>query len=184
MQRLKFYGLGGQGVVTAAKVLSTAVSIYDGKHAITIPAYGHERRGAPVYTDVMVDDKPIKVNCYVYEPDIVLVMDDILPEKGVDVSAGKHEDSILVLNANCRPTAEYYAKTYGFKEVWYVDATQVALDTIGRGIPNGAMLGALVHAGISTIDSVEQALKDFFGAKAGEMNANAARTAYEQTLKL
>ena len=51
MIRLKFYGLGGQGVVTAAKVLSEAVSIYEGKYAVTIPAYGHERRGAPVYTD-------------------------------------------------------------------------------------------------------------------------------------
>ena len=184
MQRLKFYGLGGQGVVTAAKVLSTAVSIYDGKNAITIPAYGHERRGAPVYTDVMVDEVPIKVNCYVYEPDIVLVMDDILPEKGVNVGEGKHEDTILVLNASSRAIAEHYAETYGFKEVWYVNATQVALDTIGRGIPNAAMLGALAHTSVSTIESVEIALKEFFGVKAGEINAKAARNAYEQTVKL
>ena len=58
MIRLKFYGLGGQGVVTAAKVLSAAVSIYEGKYAVTIPAYGHERRGAPVDTDGGVEPAP------------------------------------------------------------------------------------------------------------------------------
>lgn len=81
MIRLKFYGLGGQGVVTAAKVLSAAVSIHEGKYAVTIPAYGHERRGAPVYTDVVVDNEPILLNCFVYEPDIVLVMDPSVREK-------------------------------------------------------------------------------------------------------
>ena len=50
MIKLKFFGLGGQGIVTAAKTLSEAVSIYEEEYAITVPAYGHERRGAPVNT--------------------------------------------------------------------------------------------------------------------------------------
>lgn len=58
MKRLKFYGLGGQGVVTAGKVLSSAVSLHEDKYAITVPAYGHERRGAPVFTDVIVIGNP------------------------------------------------------------------------------------------------------------------------------
>ena len=44
MIKLKFFGLGGQGIVTAAKTLSEAVSIYEEDYAITVPAYGHERR--------------------------------------------------------------------------------------------------------------------------------------------
>ena len=45
MIQLKFYG--GQGVVTAAKkLLSKAVSLYEDEYAITVPSYGHERRGA------------------------------------------------------------------------------------------------------------------------------------------
>ena len=184
MQRLKFYGLGGQGVVTAAKVLSTAVSIHEDKHAVTIPAYGHDRRGAPVYTDVMVDDKPITLNCYVYEPDIVLVLDASMMDKNVDVSAGKHEGTMLVINTADPEVAKLYAGRYHFRDVWYVDGTQVALDTIGRGIPNGSMLGALAHTGVVSIASLEEALKEFFGKKAGEINASAARKAYEQTVKL
>ena len=119
MQRLKFYGLGGQGVVTAAKVLSTAVSIHEDQHAVTIPAYGHERRGAPVYTDVMVDQAPIQLNCYVYEPDIVLVLDQVMIDKHVDVGAGKHDGTVLVLNTADPAVAQMYAERFGFHEVFH-----------------------------------------------------------------
>ena len=88
MKRLKFYGLGGQGVVTAGKVLSSAVSLHEDKYAITVPAYGHERRGAPVFTDVVMDEKPVLVNCFVYTPDIVVVMDETIIQKHVDVAQG------------------------------------------------------------------------------------------------
>lgn len=143
MIRLKFYGLGGQGVVTAAKVLSEAVSIYEGKYAVTIPAYGHERRGAPVYTDVVVDNEPILLNCFVYEPDIVLVMDPSVREKNIDVGKGKHDGTVLVLNTKSEREASEYMEQYGFQKAYYTDAVDVALKWIRRPIPNGAMLGAL-----------------------------------------
>jgi 2-oxoacid:acceptor oxidoreductase gamma subunit (pyruvate/2-ketoisovalerate family) len=184
MQRLKFYGLGGQGVVTAGKTLSTAVSIHNDQYAITVPAYGHERRGAPVYTDIVVDDAPILVNCFVYEPDIVLVLDDSIIDKNVDVSRGKHEGTVLVLNTDSQETARMYAEKYGFKDVFYINATQIAIDCIGREIPNGPMLGALAITGVTPIESVELALKETFGEKAGEKNANAARQAFEQVKKI
>lgn len=181
MLNLKFYGLGGQGVVTAAKMLSTAVSIHEDKYAITVPAYGHERRGAPVYTDIVVDDVPILQNCFVYEPDIVLVMDQTIREKGIDISKGKKENTILVLNTESGDVAREYQEQYGFCRVYHVNATRVAVEEIGRGIPNGAMLGALAKTGAVSLASVEAALSETFGGKAGERNANAARKAYENT---
>lgn len=180
MISMKFYGLGGQGVVTAGKVLSSAVSLHEEKYAITVPAYGHERRGAPVYTDIVMDDRPIMVNCFVYEPDIVVVMDETICNKNVDVSQGIHENTILVLNASGQDVVDKYKK-FGFKEIYYVNATQVALETIGIGIPNGSTLGALAKTGIVSIESVEMALREFFGEKAGDKNAKAARKSYEQT---
>ncbi len=113
MIKLKFYGLGGQGVVTAGKVFSEAVSLYEDKYAITIPAYGHERRGAPVNTSIIMDDKPILVNSFVYNPDVVLVMDYTVVDKGVDISEGINEDSILVLNTE---DEKVLAK---FKKIWF-----------------------------------------------------------------
>lgn len=183
MVELKFYGIGGQGMVTAGKILSEAVSLYEGKYAITVPSYGAERRGAPVNTSIILDDEPVLVNSFVYNPDIVLVSDPTIIKKGVDVSEGIHEDSILVLNTEDEKVLDSYKK-YNFKEIYYVDATRIALDNIGKGIPNGSMLGALAATGIVKIDSVESAIKITFGEKAGEKNARAAREAYEQTKKM
>lgn len=184
MISIKFYGLGGQGVVTAAKILSVAVSIYEDKYAVTIPAYGHERRGAPVYTDIRIDKEPLLANCFVYEPDIVLVMDETIREKNIDIGKGKHQDTVLVINASDKSIAENYKDIYGFKEVYFVDATHCALNNIGIGIPNGAMLGALAKTGVVTINSIEDALRETFGEKAGVKNAKAAREAYETTEKI
>lgn len=184
MQKLKFYGLGGQGVVTAAKTLSVAVSIYDGKYAITVPAYGHERRGAPVFTDIVVDEEPILLNCFVYQPDIVVVMAEDVVNKNVDITKGMTPETVLILNTSSEEKAKEFHQKYGFKKTYYVDATQIAVDTIGRDIPNGPILGALAKTGIVPVESVEKALYDTFGEKAGEKNANAARKAYEGTREL
>jgi len=178
MIQLKFFGTGGQGVVTAAKVLSHAVSLCEDKYAITVPSYGAERRGAPVYTSIIIDNNPVLMNCFVYEPDIVLAMDDTLIDKGIDVSQGKKTNSILVLNSGDPEKIESYKKL-GFAKMYHVDGTQIALKHIGRGIPNGSMLGALVCTGIVKIESVESAIMDNFGSKAGKLNVEAAKEACE-----
>lgn len=183
MIKLKFYGLGGQGIVTAAKVLSEAVSLGEGKYAITVPAYGHERRGAPVNTSIMIDDKPVLLNSFVYDPDIVLVMDETIIDKDVNIAEGIHKDSMLVLNTEDDAVIERY-KQFNFKEIYYVDATAIAVENIGMAIPNGSMLGALAATGLVKIDSIEDAIMDKFGKKAGEKNAKAARESYEQIKKI
>lgn len=182
MEKIKFYGIGGQGAVTAAKVLSKAVSLYQDEYAITVPAYGHERRGAPVFAHIIVDDKPILLNCYVYEPDIVLVMDESIIDKNVDVGEGCTEKTILVINSGSTQMIQRYKETYGFKEVYACDGTAAAERNIGLSIPNSAMLGALAKTGLVRIDAVENAVRESFG-KVGEKNAQAARDAYEHTWK-
>lgn len=184
MIKLKFYGLGGQGVVTAAKTLSRAVSIHEDKYAITVPAYGHERRGAPVYTDIVIDDEKILLNSFVYEPDIVLIMDETICEKNVQVNQGIKDNTILVINTDKEQVLDNYKNNYGFNKIYYVNATEMAIKNIGVGIPNGAMLGALAKTGLVKIESVEKALIETFGEKAGVKNAKAARDSYESTKEL
>lgn len=180
MQRIKFYGIGGQGAVTAAKVLSRAVSIYQDEYAITVPAYGHERRGAPVYAHIIVDDKPVTLNCYVYEPDVVVVFDESLIDKGIRVGEGCHKDTILVLNTSDAEAVEKYRAEFNFKSIYWSDGTRAALKNIGMAIPNSAMLGVLAKTGLVSMESVEKAIYDSFG-KVGEKNVGAARDAYEHT---
>ena len=181
MQKIKFYGVGGQGAVTAAKVLSIAVCLYQDEYAITVPAYSHERRGSPVFAHIIVDDQPVLLNCYVYEPDIIVVFDDNLIDMGVDVSEGCTPETILVLNTARPEMVERYRQAGGFRRICVCDATGAAVKNIGLNIPNSAMLGALARTGVVTINAVCQALRDSFG-KVGEKNVNAARYAYENTV--
>lgn len=184
MIKLKFFGLGGQGIVTAAKTLSEAVSIYEEEYAITVPAYGHERRGAPVNTSIIIDSKPVLLNCFVYEPDIVLVSDASFLTREVDISAGISSDAVLVLNTGDESVARQFKEKFGFKEVYYGDATSVAVRNIKRNIPNSAMLGILARTGIVKIESVMAAVESVFGTRAGSANADAAKEAYHETAKI
>jgi 2-oxoacid:acceptor oxidoreductase gamma subunit (pyruvate/2-ketoisovalerate family) len=180
MINLKFFGTGGQGVVTAAKIFSKAYSLYEGNYAITIPAYGHERRGAPVNASIICDEKPVMQNCFVYNPDIVMVMDSMIIEKDAQFAMGIHKESLLVLNVDQKDVFEQYTRL-GFSHIYYVSGTDIALRHIGKGIPNSAMLGALAKTGIISIDSVMEAIKSSFGEEAGAKNAAAAKEAYEET---
>lgn len=182
MINVKFYGTGGQGVVTAGKVLSQAVSLYEDKYAITVPAYGHERRGAPVNTSIIIDDEPVLVNSFVYNPDYVMVLDPGVLIHKVPVGAGIHENSVLVLNAEADSVIDKF-RAFGFKQIYAVDATGLAMKHIGMPIPNGAMLGALAATGLVGIESINKAINYFFGEKAGEKNGKAAREAYNNIRK-
>lgn len=184
MIKLKFFGLGGQGIVTAAKTLSEAVSIYEEEYAITVPAYGHERRGAPVNTSIMIDSKPVLLNCFVYEPEIVLVSDASFLTREIDIGAGISENAVLVLNTGDEGIAGQFKEKFGFKEVYYADATRIAVKNIKRNIPNSAMLGVLARTGIVKIESVMAAVKSTFGTKAGSANADAAKETYDETGKI
>jgi 2-oxoacid:acceptor oxidoreductase gamma subunit (pyruvate/2-ketoisovalerate family) len=183
MIKLKFYGLGGQGVVTAGKMFSEATSLFEDKYAITVPAYGHERRGAPVNTSIITDEKPVLINSFVYHPDIVVVMDHTVVEKGVNISEGIGENSILVLNTENEKVLDEFKK-YNFKEIYYVDGSSIAYEHIGLNIPNGSMLGALAGTGVVKIESIEKAIISSFGEKAGVKNAKAAREAYDRIKKV
>lgn len=180
MEKIKFYGIGGQGAVTAAKILSIAVSLHQSEYAITVPAYGHERRGAPVYAHIIVDKEPVLLNCYVYEPDIIVVFDEHLIDMGVNVGEGCTENTVMVINSSNPEQIEKYRKVYGFKKIYACDATEAAIRNIGLNIPNSAMLGAMCHTGVVNIDAVEKAVVESFGKK-GEPNGKAARYAYEHT---
>lgn len=179
MQKIKFYGIGGQGAVTAAKILSIAVSLHQNEYAITVPAYGHERRGAPVFAHIIVDTQPVLLNCYVYEPDVAVVFDAHLIDM-VNVAEGCTKDTILVLNTASDEMIQRYKEEYGFEKIFVCDATDAAIKNIGLNIPNSAMLGALAKSGIVKIEAIEQAVIENFG-KVGEKNGNAARYAYEHT---
>jgi 2-oxoacid:acceptor oxidoreductase gamma subunit (pyruvate/2-ketoisovalerate family) len=179
MIEIRFHGRGGQGAVVAAKILADAF-FREGKHVQSFPAFGVERRGAPVTAFTRVDDAPIYLRCNIYEPDIVIVMDPTLLNE-VGVTNGLKDPGLVIINA---PGGEYDASEFeGFK-VFGVDATAIAvrqgLGTNTNPIVNTAILGAFARATEAvSIESVTASIRDGV-PKDAEGNAAAAQEAYEE----
>jgi 2-oxoacid:acceptor oxidoreductase gamma subunit (pyruvate/2-ketoisovalerate family)/2-oxoacid:acceptor oxidoreductase delta subunit (pyruvate/2-ketoisovalerate family) len=174
---IRFHGRGGQGAVTASRILATAAFL-EGNHSQSIPMYGTERRGAPVTAFVRIGDKDKMVRSLVHEPDYVVVLDPLL-RKSVDVTQGLKESGMLILNSSVAPEnieVDKHVKTAA------VDATEIALEVIGRPITNTAILGAFCKAtGEVQLESVIEAVKGTWSGGLAEMNVKAVREAYNQT---
>src|SRR3954469_17150802 len=77
MLQVRFHGRGGQGVVTAAELLSVAAFL-DGLHAQAFPSFGSERTGAPVMAFCRVGDAPIRTREPIVDPDALVIQDPTL----------------------------------------------------------------------------------------------------------
>jgi pyruvate ferredoxin oxidoreductase gamma subunit/2-oxoisovalerate ferredoxin oxidoreductase gamma subunit len=62
---IRFHGKGGQGAVTASKILALA-AFNEGKYVISFLFFGTERRGAPVTAFTRIDDDPILIKTQIY----------------------------------------------------------------------------------------------------------------------
>jgi pyruvate ferredoxin oxidoreductase gamma subunit len=170
MKEIRIHGRGGQGSVTAVAAFA------DGRFSQAFPAFGVERRGAPVQAFTRISDEPIRLRSQVYEPDYVIVQDPTLIEV-IDVASGIKDEGIILINSEFSPdTFELDTKA----KIITVDATKIALDIIGRPIVNTVLLGAFAGAtGELRPESIENAVKERFPGKVGEKNAEAIQKAYE-----
>jgi len=176
MQELIFYARGGQGAVTAAKIMVNA-ALLDGQYAQSVPSFGQERKGAPVYTYARLSHEPIFIHSYVYQPDCVVAFDLSLLDLGVNIHAGAKSGGILVANAASLPDG---IGQYG--KVGYVDAWAVTHEFIGQVPPNAAMLGAIAKTtGWFRLEALVEALTQAMPGSKGQRNIACAKAAYERT---
>lgn len=182
---IRFHGRGGQGAVTAAKIIAAA-AVYEGRYALAFPKYGAERRGAPVVAYTRIDDEPILEREPITEPDIVVVLDPSLDPK-IYVS-GLRREGILVVNTR-RSLDEYkkFIEQHGLtlpRCLAVVNATDIAIKHLRVPIVNTAMLGALVKARkIVALDSILEKVRETFSDRPHivEPNIKAIEEAYEKT---
>jgi len=177
---VRLHGRGGQGVVTAAELLSVA-GFLDGKQAQAFPSFGSERMGAPVAAYCRLADRPIRVREPVTEPDAVVVIDATLLHH-VEVFAGLAGDGYVLINAS-RPPADLGLAELALRlppeRVVTVPATEIARRQLGRPVPNVALLGAFAAlTGRVSRRSIEQAVRERFPASVAAANVRAAREAY------
>jgi 2-oxoacid:acceptor oxidoreductase gamma subunit (pyruvate/2-ketoisovalerate family) len=176
MIEIRFHGRGGQGAVVASKVLAVAF-FHERYHVQSFPAFGVERRGAPVQAFLRIDQKPVQLRSAIYTPDHIIVLDPTLVA-AVDVTSGLKPGGWILINTSHGPGD--FPQFKGFRTAT-VDATAIALRN-GLGsrtnpIVNTAILGAFAGAtSLLEIGSVVLAIREELPVKRNE-NARAAREA-------
>ncbi len=145
MFQVRIHGRGGQGVVTAAEMLSVAAFLH-GRHAQAFPSFGSEQMGAPVVAYCRIDSDPIRTHDPVSDVDCLVIQDPTLLHE-VDLFSGLHSDSYVLINSE-RTFGDLGVKDIGegmrLDRLLTVPATELARQCIGRPVPNTALLGGLV----------------------------------------
>jgi pyruvate ferredoxin oxidoreductase gamma subunit len=175
MIEIRIHGRGGQGNVAAAELLSIA-AFKDGKFAQAFPSFGAERIGAPVQAFVRIDDKKIRTREEVRTPNYLIIQDSFLIG-AVPVLDGIKPDGLIVVNAD-KPPEDLNIKSSATVET--IPATEIALEIIGRPIPNAIMIGAFCSlTGLVSIGAVQDAIMEKFPGRVGENNVAALERAVE-----
>ena len=176
---VRFHGRGGQGVVTAAEILSVA-AFREGLHAQAFPMFGSERTGAPVVAFCRVAEVPIRAHDPVTHPDVVVVQDPTLVQH-VPVLAGCRRDSLVVVNSSrTLDDLDDSLRAQPQPRVRTVPATEIAREVLGRPLPNTALLGALVAlTDLVSPGALAEAIRARFPEPLADANVRAAEAAAE-----
>ncbi len=180
MFEFRWHGRGGQGAWTASELLArTAIS--EGKYIQSFPEFGPERMGAPVTAFTRISSVPIHLHCAVYDPDVVVVLDNTLL-KTVPVTAGiNQDDDVIIINSTEEPAKVRKDLKVEKGKVWTVPATEIALKILGAPITNTALLGAVAKAtGIVTLEGIEKTVKERFKPDIAEKNFAVIKEAYKE----
>jgi pyruvate ferredoxin oxidoreductase gamma subunit len=176
----RFHGRGGQGVVTAAELLSLA-AFADGREAQAFPSFGSERMGAPVVAFCRIDERPIRLREPIADPDAVVIQDATLLHH-VDVFGGLVSAGYVLINSSQGVDELGLAELrdrHAPERVIALPASDIARRCTGRPIPNATLLGALAAlTSCVSLQSLEQAVGQRFGDTAARGNVAAAREAW------
>jgi len=181
MVEFRWHGRGGQGAWTASELLART-ALDEGKYIQSFPEFGPERMGAPVTAFTRISTEPIRLHCAIYEPDVVVVLDNTLL-KSVPVTAGlKHDEGILIINSSEEPKALKESLRVVTGKVWTVPATEIALKILGAPITNTALLGCVAKAThIVSLEGIEKTLKGRFRPDLAEKNYSVIKEAYKES---
>ena len=181
MFQVRIHGRGGQGVVTAAELLSLA-AFDEGRFAQAFPSFGSERTGAPVVSFARIDDREIRLREPVMQPDALIIQDPTLLHQ-VDVFHGLAPAGYVLINS--RQAFDELGLTdlsaqHDPTRLLTVPAGEFARRAVGRPLPNAALLGGFAAmCGQVSFRAVEQAIRQAFPGDIGERNVEAAHLAYD-----
>ncbi|CAB4738253.1 unannotated protein [freshwater metagenome] len=184
MLQVRIHGRGGQGVVTAAELLAQA-GFDEKKHAQAFPSFGSERTGAPVVAFCRISKTPIRSREPIANPDALIIQDATLL-KQIDVFGGLVSNGFVIINskstiAELGISDEIIANS----RLIIVPATEIAMEHLGRPVPNAVLLGAFsAFTKEISLKSVTDAISEKFKPKVAEGNAKAAQAAFDYVLDM
>ena len=183
LTEIRWHGRGGQGAKTAATMVAEA-ALDEGKYSQGFPEYGPERMGAPMRGYTRISNGPIRLHCPIAAPDVVVVLDASLIGTE-DVAEGLEENGAILINTPGTPAEMRKKLGIEHSRVYTVDATKIAIETIGRPIPNTPMIGALIRvSGFMKLETVYEDIRHKFLKKLGERgvqgNISAVQRAYQE----
>ena len=189
MIEIRWHGRGGQGAKTASLLLAD-VAFNTGKYIQGFPEYGPERMGAPITAYNRIDDEPIRIHSNIYEPNYVVVVDDTLIGP-VDVTKGLKDGGAVLVNTSLSKE-EIKKKFKDAKcKIYAIDASKIAIETIGSNFPNTALLAAIIRVtGLMNKNSLEENMLDSFKHKFAkkpeviEPNMQAVKRAYDEVMEV
>jgi pyruvate ferredoxin oxidoreductase gamma subunit len=179
MLEIRWHARGGQGAKTASQLLALA-ALAQGNYVQAFPEYGPERSGAPMKAFNRIDDKKVRIHYNIYEPDVVVVIDDsLLDSENVDVTEGLKPEGILLVNTKASPE-EVRRKTGFTGKILTIDADGIA-EEAGTRYPNVPALGALARAIDFPLEPLIVELEKLIGKKAPKVlqaNLSALKEGY------
>lgn len=176
MKEIRIHGRGGQGAVMAARMLASAF-VAEGKCVASFPMYGFERRGAPVQAFTRADEKPIREKTQVYEPDCMVVIDPTLLKLST-LFSGLKPQGILIVNTP-KPLETKLDPNLALAGV--INATQIAMEEIGRDIPNTCLLGAFAATTKwLKVESIVNSMKDYFSGDILQRNIRSTERGFRE----
>ncbi len=180
MVEFRWHGRGGQGAWTASELLART-ALDEGKYIQSFPEFGPERMGAPVTAFTRVSTEPIRLHCAVYDPDVVIVLDNTLL-KTVPVTSGlNREEDCIIINSSEEPSVLKERLKVVKGKIWTVPATEIAIRILGAPITNTALLGVVAKATeIVSLEGIYKTLQGRFRKDLAEKNYAVIQEAYKE----
>ena len=174
MADIMFAGIGGQGVLTAGKIL-IQIAAENGKNVSWTSEYSAEMRGGIALCRVVVSDEEIG-SPYPDTLDVLVCMN----EDAYDTYIGQVADSAkVIINQSLFSQREYPSHV----EVFGVDAMGISAELNNTRGANLVMMGAMIAA-TQMMDKQQfsDTLKDYFDHKGipSEKNVQCFETGYEK----
>lgn len=173
MKEISIYARAGQGAITTAAILGTAVFLEE-RYALVFPHFGAARMGAPMNSFVRISDKEIKIRSQIYEPDYIMVADATLM-RGFDVFRGLKQGGAAFINQKGK-TSRSDKKDI---KIFDIPADEISTKLFGKSMGNTVLLGAFsAGTGVVSLEKLYMAIEKKFANKLADLNKKAIEEGY------